>query len=248
MPDEQPSESLLLENRVLRDKIMRIQNLFMQLLIACYSQPNNIGSVLGEMHQALNETVALSQSTMAGAFVGVCSGEGLSATPCCNALMLQRPPLCPTGTSGSGAHQPHAISPESAAAFLALPQMVTTPNQGVPNLQMLIAEMTSGAHGATLSDVPASSLTGNTTTNNMSTRLHIPAPVVASEALHDVPAKPFLDYLSSIEEIWREYRYGDPQSGRPSIIELDSKYGDKWRKKVGGCWCASTKGCFCVRV
>ncbi len=72
MADEQPSETLLLENRALRDKMMRIQNLFTQLLIACYSDPNSIGSVLGEMHQTLNDTVALSQSTIgAGTSAGV---------------------------------------------------------------------------------------------------------------------------------------------------------------------------------
>ncbi len=137
------------------------------------------------------------------------------------------------GTSGSGAHQPsQPISPESATALFSLPQMVATTTPAMSNLQMLIAEMTSAAGGSgVLSDVPASSLTGNA--NNMN---RVPVPPTASEALQDVPAKPFLDYLSSIDEIWREYRYGDPQSARPSIIELDSKYGDKWRKKVLVWW------------
>lgn len=56
MADGQPPDVLLLENRSLRQKLMRIQNLFMQLLIACYSQPNNIGAVLGDIQQVLNES------------------------------------------------------------------------------------------------------------------------------------------------------------------------------------------------
>lgn len=118
------------------------------------------------------------------------------------------------GTSGGGAQ----LVPESAAALLSLPHAVNSSSDGV-NLQMLIAEMQQQVAVA-----PTTSLTAASRPN--------PPSMLPADALQDVPPKPFLDYLSSIEEIWREYKYGDSGAGRPSILELDSKYGDKWRKKV----------------
>lgn len=66
------NEELLRENRQLRNSLMKLQNMFMQLVVACHNQPSNINSLFSNINSILAEASQIGPSgpDAAGAAAG----------------------------------------------------------------------------------------------------------------------------------------------------------------------------------